>query len=74
MEDIPGAFNSHTSISLADGTRFGVGRTSSYIILGAVCLGVLSISTGSCLKTRLERSTCSAESTVVGVTRTLGHC
>ena len=55
MEDIPGTFNSHTSISLADGTRFGVGRTSSYIILGAVCLGVLSMSTGSYLRRRLGK-------------------
>jgi hypothetical protein len=73
MENIPGTFNSDTAVSLADGTGLGVGRTSSYIVLGAVCLGVLSISTGSCLRTRLERSTYSAESTVVGVTRALGH-
>jgi hypothetical protein len=55
MEDIPSTFNSNTSISLADGARFGVGRTSSYIILCAVCLGVLSMSTGSSLRRRLGK-------------------
>jgi hypothetical protein len=55
MENIPGTFNSDTAVSLADGTGLGVGRTSSYIVLGAVCLGVLSMSTGSSLRRRLGK-------------------